>query len=211
MYLRTTSTGFGGAGLGDVTKTNLAKQSGALVGSSIMALSPLAGPAAPFVALAGLAVTGLSNLFASVFSGCGQTCVEASKLVDKVWLDYWKPNLDAYMALPVRTKAAQDAALAVFDYGWSMILQGCGDPALGDAGRRCISERNRGGIYDGFAVYRDPIANDPAVVANPVPSVSDSLTMFLAGGTNASGAMLPGWVIPALLVGGGLLFASEEL
>lgn len=208
MYMRTTARG-----LGDVTKTNLAKQSGALVGSSIMALSPLAGPLAPFVALAGLAVSGLSNLFASAFSGCGQTCVQASQLVDKVWLDYWKPNLAAYMALPVRNKAAQDAALAVFDYGWSMILQGCGDPALGDAGRRCISERDRGGIYDGFAVYRDPIANDPLVIPNPVPAVAgvaDTLSTFLGGGSNATGAVLPGWVVPALLLGGGLLLASEE-
>lgn len=194
-------------GMGDMTRTNLAKSSGALVGSSIMALSPLAGPAAPFVALAGLAVTGLSNLFATVFSGCGQTCVQASQLVDKVFTDYWKPNLEQYMALPVRNRAAQQAALAVFDYGWSMILQGCGDPALGDAGKRCISERQRGGIYDGFTPYRDPIANDPGVVDNPVASAGDSILSAVGlnptaqvGGVDVDKLILPGLLIGLALV-----------
>jgi hypothetical protein len=55
----------------------------------------------------------------------------------------------------------QAAALKNFDDAWNNILQICSDPQMGDPGKRCISERQRGGIYDLFTPFRDPIANDP--------------------------------------------------
>ena len=56
-------------------------------------------------------------------------------------------------------------ALKTFDDMWTWLasVQGCGDPVLRDSGQRCLSERDRGGQFDWFAAYRDPIANDPAV------------------------------------------------
>jgi hypothetical protein len=171
------------------------------------------------VALAGLAVAGLSNLFASVFSGCGQTCVEATHVVDQVERQYMVPNLQQYLALPVRTKAAQDAALQVFDYAWQMVLQGCGDPNLGDAGRRCISERGPSGSIPGhpgmnwFTLYRDPIANDPGVVPNPTPAslVGDAGSGLLAAlgvnpQTSVGGVPLAGLMLPGALLLAGLLW-----
>jgi hypothetical protein len=40
--------------------------------------------------------------------------------------------------------------------------------SLGDAGARCISDRQRGGKWDWFAYYRDPIANDSNVISDAV-------------------------------------------
>ena len=50
-------------------------------------------------------------------------------------------------------------ALAKFDEIWELYLETpCGDPTLGTSGKCCIEERCRGGDFDWFAKYRDPIA-----------------------------------------------------
>lgn len=67
--------------------------------------------------------------------------------------------------------ANQTAALGAVDQLLQAIQDGCGQPQMGEPGRRCISERLvRGGSApwcptstgcDYFTEYRDPIANDP--------------------------------------------------
>ena len=71
--------------------------------------------------------------------------------------------------------------------------QSCGNPALGAAGQRCISERLvRGGSApwctkpnnvgcDWYTTIYDPIANDPNVVADPASAVN-SVVSSIAGG-----------------------------
>lgn len=129
---------------------------------------PVVGPI-----IAGITL-GLSFLFDSK---SGQQKIQATKIVDQLNADYLKPNLDGYMNGP-RTKASQKQALANFDAIWKFLTsdQGCGNKDLGDAGKRCISERDHGGKYDMFVAYRDPIANDPNVKPDPVsvPTVDPS-------------------------------------
>jgi hypothetical protein len=73
-------------------------------------------------------------------------------------------NLSAYRNGP-RTRANQSAALANFDAAWAYLAssQACGSPDLGNPGKACISDRARGGKWDWFRMYRDPIANDESV------------------------------------------------
>jgi hypothetical protein len=143
----------------------------------------------------GIAV-GLASFFAKfIGKGCGQTCVQATQIVDTVERDYLKPNLAAYMNAPTHFRSNQVKALEVFDYAWSQVLAGCGDPALQAAGRRCISERERGGTApwcptadhrgcDWFTLYRDPIANDPNVVDDPAPkTVGETISRVVSGST----------------------------
>jgi hypothetical protein len=83
-----------------------------------------------------------------------------------------KANLDAYFAGP-RTRASQAAAVKNFDDAWAWLTsaQACGNPDLGNPGKACIADRARGGKWDWFAYYRDPIANDPQVQDDSGPIV----------------------------------------
>ncbi len=94
-------------------------------------------------------------------------------------------NLQAYMNSP-RTPEDQQAALWNFDQLWQAVVQSCSDTRLGDAGRRCINDRIRGGQWDWFSYYRDPIANDetPKQIAaqRRESSAEVSGDLFLFGG-----------------------------
>ena len=122
----------------------------------------------------------VGTLIATMFHGCGQTCIAATQDANKA-ADILTQNLNAYMSAPVHYKSIQTAALNNVDTIFTALRQACSDPALGAAGQRCISERLvRGGTApwcpnpghtgcDWFAEFRDPIANDPKVVPDPAP------------------------------------------
>ena len=97
----------------------------------------------------------------------GARRIAATDLVNVVYPELEK-NLAEYLAGP-RTPQAQVFHLGQFDYAWNWLLspEGCGTPTLGQAGRRCISDRDRGGQHDWWAEFRDPIANDPDVKPDP--------------------------------------------
>lgn len=97
-----------------------------------------------------------------------------------------KPNLTAWYALSQewRTPDAQLQFLSVFDQAWAAVLRGCGNPQLGAAGVNCIGDRERGGKWDWFVYYRDPIAHDPAVTQNTEGAGGGTTS---AGGTQSSG------------------------
>jgi hypothetical protein len=112
-------------------------------------------------------------------SGCGQTCIVTSAWADQAAAVLTK-NLDAYFATPApRPRSAQVVCLANFDAVWQRLTEQCSDPSTGDAGRRCISDRQRGACtwkqdqqpghpgepamgacWNWFSGMRDPIAND---------------------------------------------------
>ncbi len=175
-------------------------------------LIPAAGPFAPFAAIG----VGLFALLSNVFglgSGCGQTCVQATAVVNQVE-PFLKQNLQAYMA-GGHTLSEQATALQVFDAAWADVLKGCSNPALGDAGKRCISERQAGGSApwcptstgcDWFALYRAPIANDPNVKPNP-GSLPSGTSVTLTNGQVVS-SVATGFDMTPLLMIGGLVAAA---
>lgn len=162
------------------------------------------------------ALVGIGLAIANLFKGCGQTCVLATQDANQLET-YWQTNLNQYMNAPVHYYSLQQAALNNFDTGWAALYKACSDPALGAAGQRCISERQRGGASawccnatvhtdvgngmctgcDAFVTFRDPIANDPNVVPDPVAGAS------VTGGsvTGSTG----GFPMLLLLIGGGIL------
>ena len=211
-------------GLADTSGSSIASiaATGAATTGSIVALLPgfaLAGPIG--AAVAGLVAVGIG--IAKIFSGCGQTCVEATNIANQLQV-YWQNNLDTYMQAPIHYKSLQAAALNNFDTGWAALYKACSDPALGAAGQRCISERQRGGASawccnapnavdvgnglctgcDAFADLRDPIANDPHVVPDPVASSTTGVPGSYASGGGGSFS----FPLPLLLIGGGVLAFS---
>ena len=139
-----------------------------------MAVSGTAWAAAA-IPIIGAAVAGVTMWLTSIFRRGAQK-EAATRIVDEIEVKL-KENLQGYLSLPVRYQSAQAQALANFDAAWQAVVENCSNPQLGSAGQRCIQERQRGGSApwcptgtgcDWFALYRDPIANDPNVRPDPV-------------------------------------------
>jgi hypothetical protein len=99
--------------------------------------------------------------------------------------DKLKQLVQGYLDGP-RTKVRQAWALSVVDqtFAWLQSQDGCGNPDLGEAGQRCINERIGPAPrrFDWIAWYRDPIANDPQVIDDPVVNEANSLLPNLTQG-----------------------------
>jgi hypothetical protein len=153
-------------------------------------------------------------------SGCGQTCIETSSWANQAAAALQK-NLDAYFALPApRTEAQQALAIANFNTIWQQLQQLCGQAGTGNAGVRCITDRQSGActwkqkyapVYPGepnvgecwnwFNGYLGPIQADPVVsdTASTVSTLSSDLT------TSSGTSLLP---ILALIAVGALVMNS---
>jgi hypothetical protein len=184
--------------LGDVTNTQIAATAGTVASSTAGVLVAL-GVAVPVVGpiVAGIAAIGV--LITQLFSGCGQTCVQASNLANQAE-QLLKQAFSSYMSAGVHTESARQAYLSLFDQTWAQLQQYCGNPQLAQAGMRCISDRQRGACtwkaspggwsqgangqwtytnygaagsgttcWDWFVGYRDPVADDPTVVPDSNP------------------------------------------
>jgi hypothetical protein len=66
-----------------------------------------------------------------------------------------------------KTPETQAQALNNFQQVWQGVVTQCGDPVMGSPGQNCISERDRGGVWDWWSRYYDPIALDPGVQVAP--------------------------------------------
>lgn len=179
----------------------MAAQGAGATASILVAMGTIGGP----VGAAAAALAGIGVLIANHFGGCGQTCVQATAIANQL-ATYWGQNLQAYMSAPVHYRSLQLAALNNFDTGWKALVAGCSDPQLGDAGARCISERQRGGKYDAFAVDRDPIANDPNVVPDP-PAAGLLSSVGVSPSATIGGVPVGALLLPAALIAAGVFFA----
>jgi hypothetical protein len=159
----------------------------------------------------------IADLIAS--TGCGNTCKTATDVVNTAG-NLLNITCGNYWAMPApRPRTAQKQALFIIDAIISWMVQQCSNPALGDAGTRCVAERTGTGCVgncpktcgDGTQcccnpeiVNRLPIANDSSVYddsANPVnltattgPNVIPTTQLRL----NTSGAIVgeSGGIVP---------------
>jgi len=167
--------------------------SGTVAGASWAAIAiPIVGPV----------IVGLTMGISAMLARRGRQKVMATQIVDESE-PYMASNRDAYLSGP-RNVSAQAQALANFDAMWSDVVRACSDPQLGSAGGRCISDRQRGGQWDWFSYYRDPIANDvPAADAvidtGTIGGVIAPVTDALASSPYRS--YLP-WAAAALILAG---------
>jgi hypothetical protein len=136
--------------------------------------------------------------------------VATTEIVNKVE-PLLKQNLDGYMAGP-HTVSSQKQALANFDAGWAYVVEYCDTPEMGNPGKACVNDRQSGGKWDWFSYYRNPIANDTAVVADPVVDEVGNLIDSVTGGlfTSAGGSSGMTWLLLAglalvgvFVIGGG--------
>lgn len=206
-------------GLGDTAHpaASIILSTGSIAGS---AATPAAASALFGAANAAWAVPVVGAAIAGVVLAIGvwmnrkgpQQKILTTKIVDEAE-PILVQNVAAYQAGP-HTVSSQQVALANFDNVWGQVVQACSNPAYGDAGKNCISGRERGTThvndqgqsYDWFKLYRDPIANDPNVVPDPQPeqvAASEIQTALSSLTTTPSGASL----VPLFLIGGLVLLA----
>lgn len=176
----------------------------------VIAGTAMAGPIGVAVAGAIAAVGAIATVLIKEFSGCGNTCVIASQDANK-YGDMMTQNLQAYLSSPIHFQSLQQAALNNFDALWAVLQRACSDPSLGTAGQKCISDREQGACtwkstpggwsqvngqwtytapgpagsgdtcWNYFVGMRDPIANDPSVVPDPVPTSTTGTTVDVNG------------------------------
>lgn len=165
-------------GLGKIQRSAVWGAALTTAGATLLKMSPTSGPAAPFVAAAA-GVLMLGGQIVQMFKGCGATCIRASEIADDAASLLNQIHAEYFSTPKPRPRALQEEALAQIKQAFDYIAQYCGDPTLGDAGKRCVSERVvRGGTApwcpnpghtgcDYWTMYYDPIANDPDVVDEP--------------------------------------------
>ena len=191
-------------------------------GGSVLGLTGAALSAAVPIVGAALASATMLVQYLVANSGCGQTCIITSQWANKA-AEALQQNSDAYFALPSpRTEAQKALAVANFKTIWGQLEQLCGQPDVGDAGKRCISDRQAGACtwrqayaprhpgepaigecWNWWNGYLAPIEADPTVPdPTPMSQASDTVEAVLGGDDSK--------LLPALLVGG-LLVAAVAL
>jgi hypothetical protein len=138
----------------------------------------------------------VTNIIRNLLGKSGAQKTKATALVNELEPQLAK-NRDTYLSHP--SPAMQQAALANFDEAWAWLAgpTGCGDPKLGAAGQRCLSERGRGGTAawcptgggcDWFTLYRNPIADTPPTIADGPTNTAAPGTTGNPGGTGVVGS-----------------------
>ncbi len=171
-------------------------------GGSGLILGMAPALAVPVIGAAIAAITVIATILIQN-SGCGQTCIETSQWANQAE-QILEQNIQAYFSNPApRTQSVQNAALANFLAVMTRLDQMCSDPSTGDAGKRCISDRQAGACtwkqsatsvllnypgepqpgecFNWVNGYHDPIANDPDVVQDPASNAT-----LVSGATNSS-------------------------
>jgi hypothetical protein len=120
-------------------------------------------------------------------------------------------NLVGYMAGP-RTQSSQAQAMENFKAGWQYVVDNCNVPVMGNPGQECVRDRQRGGEWDWFSYYYDPIANDTGVIADPpvgstVTRAADG-TVTVTPPPGALDQLTAGMGIPVPLLLGGLALVA---
>src|ERR1039458_4942471 len=192
-------------------------------GGSVMGLTGAALSAAVPIVGAALAAATLVVQYLVANSGCGQTCIETSSWANQAAAALQKV-MDAYFALPApRTQSQQALAVATFNTIGAQLQQACGQPGTGNAGVKCISDRQAGActwkqayapVYPGepnigecwnwFNGYLGPIQADavvPDTVTSDLSSAASSVSGSIESLFGGSGTSL----VPILLIGAALL------
>jgi len=185
----------------------------AVSGAALAGLIPLS--AVPYIGPAIAAAAMIAQIIIKQ-TGCGQTCIQTSSWANQAE-GALRQNIEAYFALPVpRSRSNQKLALQTFDQIWAGLMSRCGDPQWGNAGKRCISDRQAGACvwkqnnagYPGgpamgecwnwFNGYRDPITNDKNVVDDKLATTATDTVNSIFGSSSSDSSSL----VPLLLLGG---------
>jgi hypothetical protein len=177
----------------------------------LWAAAAIPGPQQPFIA----AAAALAAPIAAIFDGCPE-CREASQVADEAeqalyqlhqdyfWSTWSRTSTEGWKPREPRYQSEQAAVLYAMDQIYDHMYQLCSNPALKEAGQRCINERlKRGSQWDWIAAFRDPVANDSGVIADPASEQTNGGGLSnLFGGGNTTLFLGAGALLVALLMAG---------
>jgi hypothetical protein len=111
-------------------------------------------------------------------------------------------NLDLYLAGAID----QATALGNFEVLWGDLVAQCSQISMGEPGQRCVNERKRGGVWDWFKRYRDPISDTP----QPTAVGADGRAVEIGSGASylpfaPAGVSMSTLVVAGLAVGAAML------
>lgn len=188
-------------GLGDVASNQLGHQiaSGTLAtGASI---AGIVGATMFGVPIVGPILGGLALLAGFLFKPDLKK-IATTHVVDQAEI-LMKQNLSQWNSLSPsqKTPEIQAQALDAFNQIWNAVTSNCSSPDYGSAGVNCVNDRKRGGKWDWFSYYYDPIANDPQIIINSQSQNSS----IVSGASNIISSIIDnsGFSLP-LLIGLGL-------
>lgn len=164
-----------GLGQGPITADIVTDEVGKAVasGSTSMAAGILSGA---LTAGVGFGVTyGISQLVGH-FTRKGRRKEEATQVVNEAEI-YMKENLEQFLAGNV----GKEEAVGNFERLWNFVVLNCGRVG-GGPGDRCVSERRRGGRFDWFKWYLDPILESGEEEAAEVVGAGAGLSTELVAG-----------------------------
>lgn len=131
--------GMGTTGGGGTT-SQLAAGATSAAGSVLITIAPFTGPAAPIIAAIGGIMMAASKIIAE-FNGCGETCIEATAVVNQVG-SAMTQAFQTYMSAPIHYISTQQAFLSYFTQLMTQLQAACGNPSLGTAGQNCIADNS---------------------------------------------------------------------
>jgi hypothetical protein len=204
-----------GATSGALLGVSTAQSTGSAVAGGVAAglmttagiLAAIPGGQIPAAVIAGLA--SLVGPIASQFKGCGETCVLTSQFANQVQSAADQANA-SYWGAKIHTVSMQQATLQVMNELWQYLVAHC-QAVGGQGGAQCIADRQRGGKYDFFVHYVDPIANDSSVVPDPVaPSALNTFASSFAPSGAVFGIPMSKLLLPGLLILGAFALDSGK-
>lgn len=155
--------------------------SGGQVATASIPLLTSASTAAWVVPVVGAGVAGVTLAVSAFLNRKGPQ----QKRMTSQWADEAErllvQNRDQFLASG-SNEADRAAALENFDAIFGELVSMCSDPAMGAPGQRCVSERQRGGQWDWFALYRDPIEQRALRTSALLPTGPQGDTLLLAVG-----------------------------
>lgn len=184
----------GGNGLGDTG--TVASGTGSAVGSGLLTAGAITG--GPFTPVGmGLMIAGgaviLGSMMLHVFGVGVRNPYEDKDVVKINDLEILLQQNVAGWNSGTKTVLEQQQRLAAFDYYFGQLAQVCNDPGLGvNWATGCIHDREQGGKWDWYAMYRTPISS---AVTSDSPSMVNSLATGGSGLYIGIGAVLAGLLL----------------
>lgn len=192
------------AGLGDASGAiSQGVSVGAGVTSTALSTAAVQGALGISAAAAGFATLGIGAAAAAVImflNRKGPRQKVASTSIVNEAEPILAQNRDIFLSGP-KTDEAKEYALGVFNQVWASVVASCGDQSLGNPGKACISDRQRGGKWDWFSYYYDPIASVATVPATSA-AIADAQGIVAGALTPVLG---PNW---ETYLGGGLVIMA---
>jgi hypothetical protein len=149
------------------------------------------------------AATSLVGTLLQYFTAQGAERDDTTNIVN-----YAQGLLQQNLAEYQNCQISQSTGQSEFNQVWLWVVQQCSTPALGSAGGACVQDRQRGGKFDWFAGYLDPISNTTPACASAAVSPAGVSVVSTSSSSDTVLGLPTGLILPAALILGALVLGG---